>query len=439
MEIKTVGIIGHGAFGALVETLLQRFAPSIEVRAYDTKKGKSSVSLAEAATCDAVVLSVPISEFENTLKEAVPLTRTDTVIVDVSTVKVHTTALLKKFAEGRRYIATHPVWGPESYEKRGGDIKGFRIVMTDGTLAVADYTALTDFLKSCGFDVVEMSAEAHDKHLAETLFLTHFIGQVVSSGGFKRTIADTISFGYLMDAVESVKNDAELFRDVFRFDPYCADVLERFAKAEAEVRSLLATPAQSHESQGRSLRIGISGAKGSFSEEAAREYAKGAGLKDFSLDYLISVENVLAALEKGDIDLGVFPIANSTGGVVTEAEAAVAKHRFAIRKLFGIDIRQNLLAQKGVPKDAITTIVSHDQALKQCRAYLKKNWPKATLQEYEDTAKAAEDLASGALPATTAVIASKTAAEVYRLQVLEASIQDLTSNFTTFLAVEPAR
>ena len=431
MEIRTVGIIGHGAFGALVETLLRRFAPGVLVRAYDTKKGKGKATLSEAAQCDAVVLSVPISEFENTLKEAVPLTRTDTVIVDVSTVKVHTTALLKKFAEGRPYIATHPVWGPESYEKRGGDIKGFRIVMTDGTLEVADYTALTDFLKSCGFDVVEMSAEAHDKHLAETLFLTHFIGQVVSSGGFKRTIADTISFGYLMDAVESVKNDAELFRDVFRFDPYCAEVLERFAKAESEVRALL----QPERRSDLLARIGISGAKGSFSEEAAREYAKGAGLKDFSLDYLISVENVLASLERGDIDLGVFPIANSTGGVVTESEAAVATHRFNIRKLFGIDIRQNLLVQKGVSKGEITTIASHDQALKQCRAYLKKNWPEAKLEEYEETAKAAEDLASGKLPKTTAVIASKTAAEVYSLQVLEASIQDLTSNFTTFLAV----
>ena len=431
MEIKTVGIIGHGAFGALVETLLKRFAPGVLVRAYDTKKGKSPATLAEAAQCDAVVLSVPISEFESTLKEAIPLTRPDTVIVDVSTVKVHTTALLKKFAEGRPYISTHPVWGPESYEKRGGDIKGFRIVMTDGTLEVADYTALTDFLKSCGFDVVEMSAEAHDKHLAETLFLTHFIGQVVSSGGFKRTIADTISFGYLMDAVESVKNDAELFRDVFRFDPYCAEVLERFAKAESEVRALL----QPERRSDLLARIGISGAKGSFSEEAAREYAKGAGLKDFSLDYLISVENVLASLERGDIDLGVFPIANSTGGVVTESEAAVATHRFNIRKLFGIDIRQNLLVQKGVSKGEITTIASHDQALKQCRAYLKKNWPEAKLEEYEDTAKAAEDLASGKLPKTTAVIASKTAAEVYSLQVLEASIQDLTSNFTTFLAV----
>src|SRR3989344_786764 len=217
MRLETVGIVGYGAFGALLHALLGRFAPDVAVRVHTHGKKpdrKTFFSLAETAKSDVVILAVPIAEFEEVLKRVVPLTRKGTIIVDVATVKVHTVRLLKNLAKGRRYIATHPVWGPESYEKRGGDIKGFRIVMTDGTLAAADYTALTDFLKSCGFDVVEMSAEAHDKHLAETLFLTHLLGQIVSQGGFKRTEVDTVSFGYLMDAVESVKNDAELFRDV---------------------------------------------------------------------------------------------------------------------------------------------------------------------------------------------------------------------------------
>src|SRR3989338_3826764 len=190
MELKTVGIVGYGAFGALARALLRRFAPEVGVKIFAPEKkadGQTFFTLADVAKSDALILAVPIHAFEEVLKKVLPLARKDTIIVDVATVKVHTAALLKKLAEGRSYISTHPVWGPESYEKRGGDVKGFRIVMTDGTLEVADYTALTDFLKSCGFDVVEMSAEAHDKHLAETLFLTHFVGQIVSSGGFKRT------------------------------------------------------------------------------------------------------------------------------------------------------------------------------------------------------------------------------------------------------------
>jgi hypothetical protein len=42
-----------------------------------------------------------------------------------------------------------------------------------------------------------------------------------------------------MDAMEIVRHDAQLFRDVYRFDPYCREVLERFAIAERDVRALV--------------------------------------------------------------------------------------------------------------------------------------------------------------------------------------------------------
>lgn len=435
MRIETVGIVGYGAFGTLAHTLIKRFAPEIKVRAYSQSKkpdGKAFFTFSDTVTCDAVIFSVPIHAFEEVLSKALPRMRKDAVIIDVATVKVHTARLLKRLAKGRRYIATHPVWGPESYEKRGGDIDGFRIVMTDGTLPIPDYMAFTGFLKKCGFDVVEMSTEAHDKHLAETLFLTHYLGQIVTRGGFKRTDIDTVSFGFLMDAVESVKNDGALFLDVFRFNPYCKEVLERIKKAELELNTFLSEIPR--KAGGTSLKIGISGAMGSFSEEAARTYARKGGIKKFSLEYLISVENVLSALESRAIDIGIFPIENSIGGVVTETVHGMAKHNFHIKKMFDIDIHQNLLVRKGVKRAEIKAIVSHEQALKQCRAYLKREWPKGRIREYEDTAKAAEDLANGKLPASTAVVASAAAAKLYKLKILGASIQDLKTNFTTFIA-----
>ena len=242
MEIKTVGIVGHGAFGTLVQTLLKRFALGVQVKTYahHPKSGAGEFcTLAEAAQCDAVILAVPIRAFEEVLQEVLPLARPDTVIVDVATVKIHTINLLKKHAQGRRWIATHPVWGPESYEKRGGDIAGFRIVMCDGTLEVPEYTALTNALKGVGFDVVEMSADEHDKYIAETLFLTHFVGQILARVGVKRTNMDTVSFGWIMNAVESVQHDQELFKDVYKYNPHCKEIIKRFDIGEAEVQELL--------------------------------------------------------------------------------------------------------------------------------------------------------------------------------------------------------
>ena len=57
--------------------------------------------------------------------------------------------------------------------------------------------------------------------------------------------------------------------------------------------------------------------------------------------------------------------------------------------------------------------------------YLKRIWPKVKLGEYADTAKAAEDLAKGKLPKTTAVIASRNAAQMHKLKILDESIQDI--------------
>ncbi len=240
--MQTVGIVGHGAFGKLIATLVRRFAPSTEVRIYSSKRepdGKEFFSLPDVASSDAVILAVPIHAFEEALLKILPLARPDTVIVDVCTVKVHTVNLLKKHASGKQWVATHPMWGPESYEKKKGDVTGFRIVIAESTLSEGNVQALSDALKQVGFDVVSIDAETHDKHLAETLFLTHFVGQVIARAGFDRTEIDTVSFGYLMDAVESVKHDEALFRDVFTFNPYCKEVLERFGGEMEEVKQVL--------------------------------------------------------------------------------------------------------------------------------------------------------------------------------------------------------
>lgn len=184
------------------------------------------------------------------------------------------------------------------------------------------------------------------------------------------------------------------------------------------------------------MKIGIMGAEGSFSEEAARKYIEKEGVQGAEILFLISAERVLSSLEDGDIELGIFPIENSNGGIVIEAVHAMAKHRFQVQKMFEIDVHQNLLMKKGVNPEQIIAVTSHDQALKQCRMYLKRRWPGVEIEEYADTAKAAADLANGTLPETTAVIASRRAAEIYNLDILEESIQDLKFNYTSFVVAE---
>lgn len=186
----------------------------------------------------------------------------------------------------------------------------------------------------------------------------------------------------------------------------------------------------------KNVIIGVSGALGSFSEEAAKYYCHKQKIGNCKLEYLVSAENVLKSLKTKKIDLGVFPIENSNGGIVYEAVYVMAKYVFQIEKMFEIDIRHCLLVKPGAKVGDIKKIVSHQQALKQCRMYLKRMWPQVELEEYSDTAEAAKHLSEGKLPATCAVIAPKGCAKLYKLQILEEGIQDLKFNFTTFIVAK---
>ena len=183
------------------------------------------------------------------------------------------------------------------------------------------------------------------------------------------------------------------------------------------------------------MKIGISGEKGSFSEQAANTYAQKNKIDDYEIVYLVDAENVLTSLDNGEIDKGIFPIENSNGGIVTEFVYAMAGHIFNIETMFEIDVQQCLLAKKGKNISDIKKIVSQRQALRQCRMYLKRKWENMDLEEYIDTAKSAHDLGVGIIPENCAVIAPFGCAELYGLDVLEEGIQDLKFNFTTFLVV----
>lgn len=238
-EDLSFGVIGYGQFGKFIHQLIVRYLPQNPVFVFDQNKDDTedpAHSLQQIAACKVVFLAVPISEYAPLLDELKHRIGADTIVVDVATVKVHTNRLLKESGLACGYIASHPMFGPESYRKMQEQVAGFRIVVTDHTLDQKIYSKMKAFFHRLGVRLIEISADQHDRDLAETLFLTHYIGQVVANAGFLRTEIDTVSFGFLMDAVDAVKNDSALFDQVVRFNPYCAQVIEKFDESDRKIR-----------------------------------------------------------------------------------------------------------------------------------------------------------------------------------------------------------
>lgn len=181
--------------------------------------------------------------------------------------------------------------------------------------------------------------------------------------------------------------------------------------------------------------LGVSGEQGSFSEEAGILYSQQKSIKS-ELKFLLDMEGVLSALETKKIDLGIFPVVNSIGGLVTMAFEAMGRHRFIWLGQLNLPIHQFLLAKPSIDIKFIRQIVSHPQGLAQCQKFLSQNFPQAQQIPWQDTAKAAKDLAENRLDKYTAVIASRRCAQIYHLNILSENIQDISANITTFIVVK---
>lgn len=184
------------------------------------------------------------------------------------------------------------------------------------------------------------------------------------------------------------------------------------------------------------MRIALSGDAGSFSEEAALLYAQREGMAEPALVYAIDMEGVLDALDRGAADLGIFPVVNSRGGLVQTAFEAMGRHLFTLVDEVWMEVHQCLLVLPGTSKTDIKKITTHPQAISQCERYLRREFEGVELQDWEDTAKAARDLATGILSPDTAVIAPARAAHLYGLDILAKGIEDNHPNLTTFIIVK---
>ena len=235
----SIGLIGYGQFGAFLHVLAKRYLPDASLKVYAPEYPTDDdlfCPFEEAAGCDAVILAVPISAYQDTISRVHPHLRPNSVVIDIATVKKHTMDLLQAAEPPVQFLSMHPMFGPESYAQRDGNVSGFRIVITGHNTPGNIYAAFCGTLTDAGFSIIETTADAHDKDLAETLFLTQYIGQIVAHGGFECSDIDLVSFGSLMDAVDSVRHDTGLFKDVFHFNPYCRQMVDRFEASDREVR-----------------------------------------------------------------------------------------------------------------------------------------------------------------------------------------------------------
>lgn len=235
--IQSVGILGHrGNFGMFTSQCLRDYAPGIELRLWDPDGFQEDIE--RVLSSDAVIFAVPPKAYESVLSEYIPKTRPDTILVDVCTVKVHTVKLLRKLAGTRPYIATHPMFGPQSYLENSRSLRNLQIAICESTLPEQIDAELRDLLKRAQLEIIDMSPEEHDRNAAEEQLLTQYIGRIVAHAGFARSEsgAHTVSSRHFYTAMDIVAKDKKLFEDASDLNPFWAEIEARFEVAAAQLR-----------------------------------------------------------------------------------------------------------------------------------------------------------------------------------------------------------
>lgn len=174
-------------------------------------------------------------------------------------------------------------------------------------------------------------------------------------------------------------------------------------------------------------RVVCQGVRGAYSEQAAQRLFTG-----ITPAFVDTFADVFAAVEAGHADYGILPVENSWAGSVNEVYDLVMKHRFSIVAAATIPVEHCLLALPGADPKKLSVVYSHPQGLEQCAESIAARGLEA--RPYINTAAAARMVAQSG-DCTICAIASRLAAELYNLEIIESNIQTVKENSTRFIAI----
>ena len=238
MKIAIIG--GSGKMGHWFAAFLAAVGKDILLVGRDFQKLEKSrgslntslsTDIADTAASDAVIISVPVNHFEETVKKLSLHTHPGQVILDITSVKTLPVAIMQKYIVKGQILGTHPVFGP-----------GARSLANQSCILTPTNEAenrlaqkVKAFLESNGAKVSLMTPDEHDEMMAVILGLAHFIAIVSadSLSAFSRLKEmepiGGITYKVLLTLVESViSEDAGLYASLQMNLPHLPQFQQRF-------------------------------------------------------------------------------------------------------------------------------------------------------------------------------------------------------------------
>lgn len=219
-EIKEVGVLGLGRFGAFVPDLVP---DGVNVVGYDalsesTVPGVESVLFDEVVDVDVLVLAVPLSAYRQVLPEIAKRIKPETLVIDICSVKVVPEQYLDEFLGSHdNMLVTHPLFGPQSAKD---STEGHQLIVAAKKGERAD--AVLDYCKDgLKLKVSEMTSEEHDRIMGQIHVLTFFVARGLATMNLVDTPFETPSYEMIRNLVAfNGTHSDELFNTIQLGNPF---------------------------------------------------------------------------------------------------------------------------------------------------------------------------------------------------------------------------
>ena len=177
------------------------------------------------------------------------------------------------------------------------------------------------------------------------------------------------------------------------------------------------------------IKVAFQGEPGAYSEAAVLAYF-GAKVDTMPCE---SFSDVFTAVQNEQSDCGIIPIENSLAGSIHQNYDLLLQNQLHIVGEYFLRVRHCLIGLPDVEIAQIKKVISHPQGLAQCDGYIKSRGFSSEVGF--DTAGSVRIIKERG-ERSLAAIASRRAAEVHDMNILQEGIEDNPANYTRFLIID---
>ncbi len=402
---------------------------------------------------DIVFVSVPISKAPDVIKDTSKRVNNSTLLVDLSSVQTEVAKALRE--TNLPSCCLHLLFGPTITSIQNqkiilNRIKNHRLI-----------GEIKNILEDAGAVIFDMNEVEHDKYMAHIQNLTHFMNISLAKTLLENKVElsgkiSTPPFLAQLSALSRIiSQPSTLLTEIQLNNSLAIKVLNQYIENQKEIIELIklknvetlkkelekihqkldSTPKEKQVRQTKNTedkkirlngKVGYLGPKGTFSHQAALGV-----VQDNQLTACDSIYQIFEAVSTGRVDFGIVPAENSTEGTIRETLDYLIDLDLKTNGSIDLDIHQNLLSNEQ-KLDDITSVISHPQALAQCRQWLGNNLPNAKIQTAASTVSS---ITENKDKKGVAFIGSKLAASLNDIKVLKENIEDNKNNITKFYII----